>query len=137
MNHWLSKILARRLLKKKRHSAVQNVEITGRNQITVHGTGMISHVKRQVLKRSCTIKYFLARKIEKSDARYTELYSKLTFYISISLYRIYLSIFLYTLTSEEDVRWCSGIPSLNLNLNSLLMKRQVDNPSPGAVTEGN
>ena len=22
-----------------------------------------------------------------------------------------LSIFFYTLTSEEDVRWCSGIPS--------------------------
>ena len=27
--------------------------------------------------------------------------------------------------------------SLNLNLNSLLVKRQVDNPSPGAVTGGN
>ena len=26
---------------------------------------------------------------------------------------------------------------LNLNLNSLLVKRQVDNPSPGAVTGGN
>ena len=27
--------------------------------------------------------------------------------------------------------------SLNLNLNSLLVKRQTDNPSPGAVTGGN
>ena len=26
---------------------------------------------------------------------------------------------------------------LNLNLNSLLVKRQIDNPSPGAVTGGN
>ena len=26
---------------------------------------------------------------------------------------------------------------LNLNLNSLLVKRQIDNPSPGAVTRGN
>ena len=25
----------------------------------------------------------------------------------------------------------------NLNLNSLLVKRQIDNPSPGAVTGGN
>ena len=25
----------------------------------------------------------------------------------------------------------------NLNLNSLLVKRQIGNPSPGAVTEGN
>ena len=28
-------------------------------------------------------------------------------------------------------------PDLNLNLNSLLVKRQIDNPSPGAVTGGN
>ena len=28
-------------------------------------------------------------------------------------------------------------PGLNLNLNSLLVKRQIDNPSPGAVTGGN
>ena len=27
--------------------------------------------------------------------------------------------------------------NLNLNLNSLLVKRQIDNPSPGAVTGGN
>ena len=26
---------------------------------------------------------------------------------------------------------------LNLNLNSLMVKRQIDNPSPGAVTGGN
>ena len=27
--------------------------------------------------------------------------------------------------------------NLNLNLNSLLVKHQIDNPSPGAVTGGN
>ena len=27
--------------------------------------------------------------------------------------------------------------NLNLNLNSSLVKRQIDNPSPGAVTGGN
>ena len=27
--------------------------------------------------------------------------------------------------------------NLNLNLNRLLVKRQIDNPSPGAVTGGN
>ena len=27
--------------------------------------------------------------------------------------------------------------NMNLNLNSLLVKRQIDNPSPGAVTGGN
>ena len=27
--------------------------------------------------------------------------------------------------------------NLNLNLNNLLVKRQIDNPSPGAVTGGN
>ena len=31
----------------------------------------------------------------------------------------------------------SMIIVLNLNLNSLLVKRQIDNPSPGAVTGGN
>ena len=30
-----------------------------------------------------------------------------------------------------------GLYYLNLNLNSLLVKRQIDNPSPGAVTGGN
>ena len=29
------------------------------------------------------------------------------------------------------------IVNLNLNLNSLLVNRQIDNPSPGAVTGGN
>ena len=29
------------------------------------------------------------------------------------------------------------LPEWNLNLNSLLVKRQIDNPSPGAVTGGN
>ena len=28
-------------------------------------------------------------------------------------------------------------PKWDLNLNSLLVKRQIDNPSPGAVTGGN
>ena len=32
---------------------------------------------------------------------------------------------------------CGIILNLNLNLNSLLVKRQIDNPSPGAVTGGN
>ena len=31
----------------------------------------------------------------------------------------------------------SACYNLNLNLNSLLVKRQIDNPSPGAVTGGN
>ena len=31
----------------------------------------------------------------------------------------------------------SQAPHLNLNLNSLLVLRQIDNPSPGAVTGGN
>ena len=30
-----------------------------------------------------------------------------------------------------------SVLNLNLNLNSLLVKRQIDNPSPGAVTGGN
>ena len=29
------------------------------------------------------------------------------------------------------------LKTANLNLNSLLVKRQIDNPSPGAVTGGN
>ena len=32
---------------------------------------------------------------------------------------------------------CALYLNLNLNLNSLLVKRQIDNPSPGAVTGGN
>ena len=32
---------------------------------------------------------------------------------------------------------CFYCLNLNLNLNSLLVKRQIDNPSPGAVTGGN
>ena len=39
------------------------------------------------------------------------------------------------LNESEDVEYC--LLNLNLNLNSLLVKRQVDNPSPGAVTGGN
>ena len=38
------------------------------------------------------------------------------------LFRVFLSV-----TSDLN---------LNLNLNSLLVKRQIDNPSPGAVTGG-
>ena len=30
-----------------------------------------------------------------------------------------------------------GLSESDLNLNSLLVKRQIDNPSPGAVTGGN
>ena len=32
---------------------------------------------------------------------------------------------------------CKGQIAQNLNLNSLLVKREIDNPSPGAVTGGN
>ena len=32
---------------------------------------------------------------------------------------------------------CLCCDSYNLNLNSLLVKHQIDNPSPGAVTGGN
>ena len=36
------------------------------------------------------------------------------------------------------VKLINGLQILmNLNLNSLLLKRQIDNPSPGAVTGGN
>ena len=39
----------------------------------------------------------------------------------------------------EEMVWGQNDPDshLNLNLNSLLVKRQIDNPSPGAVTGGN
>ena len=33
--------------------------------------------------------------------------------------------------------WLFGSSESDLNLNSLLVKRQIDNPSPGAVTGGN
>ena len=40
---------------------------------------------------------------------------------------------------EPRKRWTDDRlgQTLNLNLNSLLVKRQIDNPSPGAVTGGN
>ena len=38
---------------------------------------------------------------------------------------------LLTVTDDEDLK------DIRLNLNSLLVKRQIDNPSPGAVTGGN
>ena len=38
--------------------------------------------------------------------------------------------------SSMNFLWAESV-SLNLNLNSLLVKRQIDNPSPGAVTGGN
>ena len=41
---------------------------------------------------------------------------------------------------QEKRTWSdrdSNPGSLNLNLNSLLVNRQIDNPSPGAVTGGN
>ena len=39
----------------------------------------------------------------------------------------------------EELKWetLQKRRNLNLNLNSLLVKRQIDNPSPGAVTGGN
>ena len=39
--------------------------------------------------------------------------------------------------SSPPVAVRCGLEHLNLNLNSLLVKRQIDNPSPGAVTGGN
>ena len=33
--------------------------------------------------------------------------------------------------------WANSAEQSDLNLNSLLVKRQIDNPSPGAVTGGN
>ena len=33
-----------------------------------------------------------------------------------------------------ELSWNESCLNLNLNLNSLLVKRQIDNPSPGAVT---
>ena len=43
---------------------------------------------------------------------------------------MYLSTLVLTCCLNWDL-------NLNLNLNSLLVKRQIDNPSPGAVTGGN
>ena len=40
-------------------------------------------------------------------------------------------------TSVQANVTSSSANDLNLNLNSLLVKRQNDNPSPGAVTGGN
>ena len=37
----------------------------------------------------------------------------------------------------KSLRSNRSILNLNLNLNSLLVKHQIDNPSPGAVTGGN
>ena len=37
----------------------------------------------------------------------------------------------------DDPECFSLLLNLNLNLNSLLVKRQIDNPSSGAVTGGN
>ena len=37
----------------------------------------------------------------------------------------------------QNLNFKLGQLNLNLNLNSVLVKRQVDNPSPGAVTGGN
>ena len=38
---------------------------------------------------------------------------------------------------EPRKRWTDDRLGQTLNLNSLLVKRQIDNPSPGAVTGGN
>ena len=40
-------------------------------------------------------------------------------------------------SSEKQNSRLFSIDILNLNLNSLPVKRQIDNPSPGAVTGGN
>ena len=46
---------------------------------------------------------------------------------------------MYLYASMEPGNFLSFLSFLSsdLNLNSLLVKRQIDNPSPGAVTGGN
>ena len=46
-------------------------------------------------------------------------------------------VILVLLGNEVSQQWENLCLNLNLNLNSLLVKRQIDNPSPGAVTGGN
>ena len=42
-----------------------------------------------------------------------------------------------TLQDIKETKRYGRTVVLHLNLNSLLVKRQIDNPSPGAVTGGN
>ena len=49
---------------------------------------------------------------------------------------IMLPVFMFVLFLSTDHPMGQHL-NLNLNLNSLLVKRQIDNPSPGAVTGGN
>ena len=39
--------------------------------------------------------------------------------------------------TQLSLNMMGKVHNLNLNLNSLLVKRQIDNPSSGAVTGGN
>ena len=48
----------------------------------------------------------------------------------------YLKMLLHEINNQDKVLVCAETLVLNLNLNSLLVKRQIDNPSPGAVTGG-
>ena len=50
---------------------------------------------------------------------------------------LYTGKHFYLPKSTEKTHARRGLYALNLNLNSLLVKRQIDNPSPGAVTGGN
>ena len=65
------------------------------------------------------------------DIRHKKLYLKSAFNFKKSS--------LYPLECRDSILWNSiqAAVLLNLNLNSLPVKRQIDNPSPGAVTGGN
>ena len=62
------------------------------------------------------------------------------------MFRLLICLFKMTLNDEDfpfkrkhyhqSDRFCPVVVFV-LNLNSLLVKRQIDNPSPGAVTGGN
>ena len=54
-------------------------------------------------------------------------------------YHSYFRNYFQMLYAANMFRWPPNVTGedLNLNLNSLLVKHQIDNPSPGAVTGGN
>ena len=63
----------------------------------------------------------------------------LVFSISLSLagYLVFNSANPLRVQLRSYTNYRHSVIVLNLNLNSLLVKRQIDNPSPGAVTGGN
>ena len=59
--------------------------------------------------------------------------------VLVSFDKIFMTISILGSLKKEDLTgksYCC-VFFLNLNLNSLLVIRQIDNPSPGAVTGGN